>query len=234
MDLQKQIEQYSMTDAAKQLVRDTPLLLIASVVGGGKDTVTKELLKTGEFHRIVTHTTRQPRVNHGVMEENGREYNFVSLQQAQELIQDKAFIETKFVHGNVYGTSVAEIQAAHDEGKTAVADVDIQGVIEYLEVKPDTYAVFLLPPSVDTWLKRLESRYGNLDDHQDEIKRRFRTAYNEIKHVQEDKRFILIINDELQTTAQRVLDVVKGTVDHSSEYAGKITEHLLDFLETRI
>lgn len=223
-----------MTDVAKELVRSTPLLLISSVVGGGKDTVTKELLKTGEFHRIVTHTTRQPRINHGVMEENGREYNFITLQEAESLIQQQAFIETKFVHGNVYGTSVAEIQAAHDEHKTAVADIDIQGVIEYLEVKPDTHAVFLLPPSVDTWLKRLESRYGNLDDHQEEIRKRFQTAYNEIKHIREDKRFILVINDELQTTAARVHGVVKGMIDHSSEYAGKITEHLLDFLETRI
>jgi guanylate kinase len=234
MDLEKQIEQYTMTDAVKQLVQTTPLLLIASVVGGGKDTITKELLKTGGFHKIITHTTRQPRVNHGVMEENGREYNFITLEEAKDLIEQKAFVETKFVHGNVYGTSVAEIQAAHDEHKTAVADIDIQGVIEYLEVKPDTHAIFLLPPSVDTWLQRLENRYGNLEDHQEEIRKRFRTAYKEIKHIREDKRFILIINDELHTTADRVLGVANGTVDHSSEYAGKITEHLLDFLETKI
>jgi guanylate kinase len=234
MNLQKQIEQYHMTDAAKELVQSIQLLLIASVVGGGKDTITKELLKTGNFHKIITHTTRRPRVNHGILEENGREYNFVSLEQAEELITQKAFIETKFVHGNVYGTSVAEIQAAYDEHKIAVADIDIQGVIEYLEVKPDTHAVFLLPPSVDTWLKRLENRYGNLDEHQDEIKKRFRTAYEEIKHIQQDDRFILIINDELQTTVERVLGVVNGTVDHSSEYARKVTEHLLDFLETKL
>lgn len=234
MNLQKQIELYRMTDAAKELVQNTKLLLVASVAGGGKDTIVKELLKTGEYHRIISHTTRQPRINHGVMEENGREYNFVNPEEAGQLLNQHAFIEAKFVHDNVYGTSVAEIQAAHDEDKIAVTDIDIQGVVEYLEVKPDTHAVFLLPPSVDTWLKRLENRYGNLDEHQEEIQKRFKTAYEEIKHVQEDNRFILIINDDLQTTVDRVRGVVAGTVDHSSEYARKVTEHLLDFLESRI
>lgn len=223
-----------MTDIARELIKNTKLLLVASVVGGGKDTIVKELLKTGDFHRIISHTTRKPRINHGVMEENGREYNFISREQATELLAKDAFIEAKFVHGNVYGTSVAEIQAARDEDKIAVTDIDIQGVVEYLDVKPDTHAVFLLPPSVDTWLKRLENRYGNLDEHQEEIRTRFRTAYDEIKHVQEDGRFILIINDELQTTVERVLGVVNGTVDHSSEYARKVTEHLLDFLEKKL
>ena len=223
-----------MTGVAEELIKNTRLLLVASVAGGGKDTIVKELLKTGEFHRIISHTTRSPRINHGVMEENGRDYNFITREQATELLVTDAFIEAKFVHGNVYGTSVAEIQAAHDEDKIAVTDIDIQGVVEYLDVKPDTHAVFLLPPSVDTWLKRLENRYGDLEQHQDEIQKRFRTAYDEIKHVQSDERFILIINDDLQTTVGRVQGVIDGSVDHSSEYARKVTEHLLDYLETKV
>lgn len=234
MNLKKQIEEYRMTDATKDLVQKTKLLLIASIAGGGKDTITKELVKTGEFHRIITHTTRQPRINHGIMEENGREYNFISVDDAEKLLESKVFVESKLVHGNVYGTSVAEIKLAHDENKTAVADIDIQGVLEYLAIKPDTHAIFLLPPSVDTWLNRLMNRYGNLDEHQEEIQTRFRTAYDEIKHIQDDERFILIINDELQATVDRVLGVVNGSVDHSSEYARKVTEHLLGFLETKI
>ena len=234
MNLEKQIQDYQMTDAARQLVQDTRILLIASVVGGGKDTIAKELLKTGDYHGIVSHTTRKPRINHGVMEENGRHYHFISQEKAAELVAGKAFVEAKYVHGNVYGTSVAEIQSAYDEHKIALADADIKGVAEYLGVKPDTHAVFLLPPSVDTWLKRLENRYGNLDDHTEEITKRFRTAKEEITYVQGDDRFILIINDDLPTTVDRVRGVVDGSVDHSSEYARAVTEHLLDFLDTKV
>lgn len=234
MTLEEQIQQYKMSDSAKQLVQDTRLLLVASVAGGGKNTVVTELLKSGKFHRIISHTTRQPRTNHGVMEVNGHDYNFVDLAEAERLISEGAFVEAKYVHGNVYGTSVAEVKIAHDENKIAVTDIDIQGVVEYLDVKPDTHAVFLLPPSVDTWLKRLESRYGNLDAHTEEITKRFKTAYEEIKHIQADKRFVLIINDDLPTTVERVYGVLDGSVARTSDYAEAVTQHLLDFLESKI
>lgn len=223
-----------MPDTAKQIVEQTPLLLISSIVSGGKDTVVRELLKTGRYHRIVSHTTRQPRANHGVMETNGVDYHFVSPETAGRLLSDQAFIEAKFVHGNVYGTSIAEVKQALDNDKIAVTDIDIQGVVEYLDVKHDTHAIFLLPPSVDTWLRRLENRYGNLDDHKEEIAKRFKTAYDEISHILQDDRFVVIINDDLETTVQRVQGVVDGSVDHTSEYADKIAEHLLDYLRTRI
>lgn len=234
MTVEEKIRQYEMSDQTLQLVQTTPLLLIASIVGGGKDTVINELLKTGKFYRIISHTTRPPRANHGIDEVDGQDYHFVSLEAAERLLDEQAFIEAKYVHGNIYGTSAAEVQAARDHGLTAVTDIDVQGVIEYLDVKPETHAVFLLPPSVDTWLQRLEGRYEDLVQHKTEITKRFKSAYDEIKHIQADKRFVLIINDDLPTTVDRVLGVLDGTVSRSSGYADKVTEHLLDFLESRI
>jgi guanylate kinase len=234
MTLEQQINDYEMSYEALQLVKDTRLLLVASIVGGGKDTTVREIIKTGFYHRIVSHTTRKPRVNHGLMEADGVDYHFITLPQAEALLRDKAFIEAKYVHGNVYGTTIAELQAAHEQDKIAVTDIDIQGVLEYLNVKQDTHAVFLLPPSVDTWISRLNNRYGNIDDHKDEITKRFRTAYDEITHILEDKRFVVMINDDLETTVERVRGVVTGEISHTSSYAEKIAEHLLDYIKTKI
>lgn len=234
LTLQEQIENYQMSETALAVVQKTPLLLIASVVGGGKNTIINELLKSGEFHRIISHTTRAPRMNHDVMEMDGQDYYFISPDQAAQMLTDHDFIEAKYVHGNVYGTSVAEVQAAHDEGRTAVTDIDIQGVVEYLDVKPNTHAVFLLPPSPEVWLKRLKGRYGNLDDHKEEITKRFRTAHDEIKYIQEDKRFVLIVNDDLVSTVERVKGVLDGSVLRTSDYAEETTHDLIDFLETKI
>lgn len=235
MNLEKTIKNYEMSAAAHAVVQKTKLLLIASIAGGGKDTVVRELVKTGDFHRIVTHTTRQPRINHGTIEVNGEDYYFIDQHMAAEMLRNKEFVEAKYVHGNIYGTSVAEVQKASEGQKFAVTDIDIQGVVEYLDVKPDTHAVFLLPPSVDRWIERLSRRYeGDLSDHQDELQKRFRTAYDEIKHIQADKRFVLIINDDLETTVKRVLGVLNGSVQRSSGYADKVTEHLIDYLETKI
>lgn len=234
MKLKEQIDNYQMSESARQLVQNTKLLLVSSIVGGGKDTVVSELRKSEDFYRIVSHTTRQPRTNHGIQEIDGKDYHFVSLEKAAELLENRAFIEAKYVHGNVYGTSVAEVQQAYSNNKIAVTDIDIQGVIEYLDVKPDTHAVFLLPPSVDTWLERLSKRYGNLDDHKDELTKRFKTAHDEIIHIQSDERFVLVVNDDLPTTVDRIKSIVNGDVDHTSGYAKAIAEHLLDYLKAQI
>lgn len=223
-----------MSPETAELVKETKLLLIAGIVGGGKNTVINELLKGSEYHEIVSHTTRPPRNNHGVMEKDGVDYHFLTLAEAEQLIADSAFVEVKYVHGNVYGTSAAELQAAHDEDKIAVTDIDIQGVVEYLDIKPDTHAVFLLPPSVETWLSRLERRYGSLDEHHEEIEKRLRTAKEEIEFIQQDERFILVVNDDLETTVERIEQIVAGERDHTSDFALTIAEHLLEYISHRL
>jgi guanylate kinase len=235
MTLEENIQQYQVSNETADLVRTARLLLIAGVVGGGKNTVINELLKNSDkYHEIVSHTTRAPRINHGVAEQDSVDYHFVSLDEAQQLVEEKTFIEVKYVHGNVYGTSANELRAAHDNNKVAITDIDIHGVMEYLAIKPDMHAIFLLPPSVDTWLKRLERRYGDLDQHQDELQKRFETAYQEIKHIQRDKRFIIVINDDLETTVERIEEILTGVTEKSSEYADAVTEHLLSFLESHV
>lgn len=234
MNLEKAVQTYQMPVVAKDVIQQTRLLLIASITGGGKDTIVKELIKTGYYHRIVSHTTRPPRINHGVPEVDGVDYHFITEATALRMLQDNLFIEAKYAHGNVYGTSVEEVNKAHELDRIAVTDIEIQGVMEYLEVKPDTHAVFLLPPSVDTWLSRLSNRYGNLEAHKAEVHKRFVTAQKEIKHILDDKRFIVIINDDLATTVERVRGVVTGDIDHTSGFAGKIAEHLLDYLDATV
>lgn len=235
MSLEADIHHYHMSEEAKQLLSKTTLLLIAGVVGGGKNTVINEIVKDQEkYHLIVSHTTRPPRSNHGVPEKDGEDYHFIDTDEACRMLARKAFIEAKYVHGNVYGTSVAEIKAAHDNNKIAVTDVDVKGLVEYLDVKPDTHAIFLLPPSVETWLSRLERRYGNLDEHRDEILKRFKTARDEIAHIQADERFVLVINDDLATTVERVESVLDGSVTRTSDYASAVTGHLLEYIDTQI
>lgn len=234
MTLEESIDNYQMSNETAELVRATRLLLVAGIVGGGKNTVINELLKSSEYHEIVSHTTRAPRNNHGVMEKEGVDYHFVTLEQAEELVNEKAFVEVKYVHGNVYGTSAAELKEAHGNNKIAVTDIDIKGVVEYLDIKPDTHAIFLLPPSVETWLSRLERRYGNLEEHQEEINKRFKTAYDEITHIKQDKRFILVVNDDLETTVQRIEQIIAGERDHTSEFALTIAEHLLEYISHRL
>ena len=223
-----------MSADAAGIVRDTQLLIIAGVVCAGKNTVIDRLVAAEQYHRIVTYTTRAPRKNHGVLEQNGDDYHFIDTAELRRMVENQEFIEFKHTHGNYYGTGVAELEKARTQHKVPVMDIDVKGVVEYLEIKPDTHAVFLLPPSAQIWLERLEKRYGDLSAHGEELTKRFQTAYDEIKHIQSDKRFVLVINDDLATTAKQLHGVVDGTITESSEYADAVTEHLISFLETRI
>ncbi len=223
-----------MSAEAAELVRDTKLLIIAGVVCAGKNTVTDRLVAAEQYHRIVTYTTRQPRENHGVLEQDGKDYHFVDTTELERMVEHQEFIEFKYTHGNYYGTGTSELKKARTQGKIPIMDIDVKGVVEYLQIKPDTHAVFLLPPSAQIWLERLEGRYGDLSAHSEELTRRFKTAYDEIRHIQQDDRFVLVINDDLATTAKQLQAVVDGTVTHSSEYARAVTDHLITFLKTRI
>lgn len=232
--LEQIVDTYTMPTEVSELVRSTKLLLVAGIVGAGKDTVISKIFDESRYHMIVSHTTRSPRINHGVMEQDGVDYHFVNQEQMQAMLQAGELVEAKYVHGNVYATSAAELEVAHREGKIAVTDIDIQGVMEYLAVKPDTHAIFLLPPSVESWLQRLEGRYGDMTAHRDEIDKRLKTAYDEISHIDSDKRFVIVINDDLTTTVERIENILSGAKDETSEYAEAVTEHLLSYLETHL
>src|ERR1700694_1851350 len=111
------IEHYKPSQSVINTVIHTKILLLVGISGAGKDTVINQLLQTGSYHYIVSHTTRAPRTNHGLLEQDGVEYHFITFKQAEEMLKQQAFVEAKRYGNNLYGTSAAEIQAAHDSGQ---------------------------------------------------------------------------------------------------------------------
>src|SRR3954465_7753267 len=107
--LAAKLADYRPSEAVKQPVGNTPILLLVGPTGAGKDSVKDKLLGTGRFHHIISHTTRQPRVNHGVLEKDGHEYHFIDPATAESMLDNHQFIEAKLYSDNLYGTSVAEI-----------------------------------------------------------------------------------------------------------------------------
>lgn len=180
---------------------DLILLIVSSPSGAGKTTLTRRLLQEfSEFRFSVSHTTRQPRAN----EVDGQDYHFVDENAFRHIIDENGFAEWAEVHGNLYGTSLTEIDLARTAGKSGVLfDVDYQGARQIKEKFPHAVGVFILPPSMKELRRRLDGRGS---DDADSRQRRFDKAREEIGHYP----FFdyMIVNDELQ----RALTELRGIV----------------------
>ena len=66
------------------------MLILIGPSASGKTEVAKLLAKKYNITKIVTYTTRAPRVN----EVNGVDYNFVSVEEFAKLINDEVYEQT--------------------------------------------------------------------------------------------------------------------------------------------
>lgn len=197
MELQQLVDTYQISAEASKLVSETPVVLLVGVSGAGKDTIKHLLLKTGGYHHIVSHTTRAPRENGGVMERDGVEYYFINQKQAADMLRRGEFIEANFYSGNVYGTSVSEIQKAHDDRKIAITDLEVQGVADYKAISPTVIAEFILPPDYVEWQRRLHARYSAGGADPADLAKRMRTAIVELQESLDRPYYHYVVNENL-------------------------------------
>lgn len=183
------------------MVDDLLLLIISSPSGAGKTTLTRDLLAYfPDLTFSVSHTTRRPRPN----EQAGTDYHFIDRERFERLVEENAFIEWAEVHGNFYGTTVAEIERARAAGKRGVVfDIDYQGARQIAAVRSDVVSVFVLPPSMNELKARLR---GRAVDDEATIERRFKNARAEIEHY--GLFDYVLVNDDLQETKLRLRSVV--------------------------
>lgn len=182
--------------------RDPLLVILSSPSGAGKTTLTHRLLQTfsGAVSFSVSHTTRARRPN----EVDGQDYHFVDRERFLALVAEGQLAEWAEVHGNLYGTSILEIERARAGGKSALLfDVDYQGARQIKAKFPSAIGVFILPPSMAELRRRLEGRGTETPES---VERRFAKAKEEIEHYP----FFdyLVLNDELQRAIAELTGIV--------------------------
>lgn len=179
---------------------DFLLLIVSSPSGAGKTTLCNRL--RAEFPQIrfsVSHTTRKPRPN----EVDGREYHFTDKETFTRMVDENAFAEWAHVHGNMYGTSLSEIDMARQTGNGVLFDVDYQGARMIKARMPEAIGVFILPPSLAELERRLRGR-GTEDEPT--TLRRLQAAKGEIEHY----GFFdyVIVNNDIQRAYDNLRAVV--------------------------
>lgn len=132
--------------------------------------------------RVVTSTTRQPRVG----ETDAIDYYFFDHPSFEANIQAGHFYEYAHVHGHIYGTLKSEVQDKLAAGTDLLLNIDIQGAASFRETaKTDErlagrlVTVFIMPPNLAELEQRLRRRGS---DDEAEIQRRMKVALAEIKH----------------------------------------------------
>lgn len=223
------IADYEPNASVSDLARSTKITLLVGISGAGKDTIKRELLTQPDFHDIVSHTTRLPRKNNGVMEMPDVDYHFIDDAIAEGMLERHEFIEAKFVHGIVYGTSTYELQRAHDDDKIAITDVDVQGVDEFKQLSPEVIAIFIIPPSYDVWRERLAQRYESAEAFAAEWDKRRHSAIMELEHALKVPYYHFVVNDDLDR-AVRVVNEIAHRGDAFNRHDDEVRLRARDLL----
>lgn len=228
--LQQLIDGYQLSSRTIELVRSTPIVLLVGISGAGKDTIKHRLLDTSGYHHIVSHTTRQPRENSGVLERDGVDYHFISMEQAAHMLEAGEFVEAKKYGTNIYGTSAAEIAQAKDTGQIALTDLEVQGVAEYKAISANVIAQFILPPNFEEWQRRLHARYGENGADPGDIERRMHTAITELEEALSKPYYHFVINAELDLAVTTV-DKIARNHDTFTEVDDTVRQQAAQLLE---
>jgi len=131
------------------------IIVISGPSGVGKGTVIQGVLKQISTLKLaISATTRLPREG----EVEGVNYYFFSEEMFQKKVQENAFLEWCLVHGNSYGTLRSEVEQYTHNGFHVLLEIDVQGARKIRDAASNVYSVFIMPPSMDELVRRLQGR----------------------------------------------------------------------------
>ena len=130
------------------------MLILIGPSASGKTEVAKLLAKKYNITKIVTYTTRAPRVN----EVNGVDYNFVSVEEFAKLTQEDFFVETTYYNSNYYGTAKKDIK----DDKCVILDPN--GLKSFLALNDERIVSIFLDSDEKTRFNRMLLRKDSVED----------------------------------------------------------------------
>ena len=177
------------------------MLVLSSPSGAGKTSICKKLLQqdTG-LVLSVSATTRKRRPG----EVEGKDYQFLSIQEFERKINKSQFLEYAKVFGNYYGTPAQLVERSLKSGVDVLFDIDWQGTQQLkARAAQDLVSVFILPPSIKELEKRL---FNRAQDTSEVVANRMSKSASEMSHYPEYD--YVIINHDLDKSVQQVQSIL--------------------------
>lgn len=178
-------------------------IIFSAPSGAGKTTIVRRLLAEGfplEFS--ISAATREKR---GV-EENGKDYYFLSIDEFKTKIDNEEFVEWEEVYeDHFYGTLNSEIERIWKSGKAVIFDVDVIGGINLKNhFGKNALSIFVMPPSIKVLEERLK---GRGTDSPERIEKRLAKAKQEL--ITADQFDFVVLNDDLEKAVGAAKLIVK-------------------------
>ena len=183
------------------------LIIFSAPSGSGKSTIINYLLTQNlNLAFSISATSRTPRGE----EKNGVEYYFLSPEEFRRRISDGDFLEYEEVYTDkFYGTLKSEVERLTSAGKNVVFDVDVVGGVNIKRFYGErALSIFIQPPGIEELRRRLISR---ATDAPEVIESRLAKAEYEMSFAPKFDR--IVINDDLYTAEQEVLQILKKFLD---------------------
>ena len=221
MSIEQLVANYHPDQIGIDVVNQSRAVFLAGIMSAGKDALRDELLKSPDYYDVITHTTRPIRMNSGEIEHDGVNYHFVTSEQMSKLLEEHKMIEINHFGNNYYGTSVEEFRKANEQGLVVLENIDIHGVSSMYDIAPQNMtAIFVVPPSYETWIKRIVGRYGSVDSFNNEWQNRREITILELKNALNVPYYHFVINDDLNSAVEQI-----NNIAHSSDSSANYDDH---------
>lgn len=198
------------------------LLVVSGPSGTGKGTICKDIVSNHEdINLSISATTRKPRVG----EVEGKSYFFKTKEEFEAMVDRGEFLEYAMIYDNYYGTPKKAIFDELDMGRDVILEIEMQGAMQIKEVYPQAVFIFVLPPSLQELRNRIVGRGTETDE---QIEKRFNSAYDEIKLLGDYDYFIF--NNIVEKSSEEILNILEVEKNKVKRYK----KDILDMFEKEI
>lgn len=197
------------------------LIVISSVSGAGKTTVTNHLLKKdSSFVRSISVTTRERHPG----EIDGVDYYFVSRREFDDMIKKDLFLEYQLVHSNYYGTPRDFVFRKLEEGKNVVLVIDTKGGLRIKRMIPDAILIFLLPPSLKELIKRLNLR------GRESVEERNKRIENGREELRDAMNYdYVVVNEKIDVAVEDIRAICRASLLKTEKNKDKILKIMKEY-----
>lgn len=172
-------------------------ILVGPSASGKSSLVDKLMQKNCNISKTISYTTRPPRYR-------SEPYNFISVEEFNQLKKTNFFVETTEYKGAFYGTAYSDLEQFRYIGKKLIAIMDINGALNVKRHYPDNTSLLYIERPKEDCIRSILQRTISIDEIVSRI--------SSIDEEQKNKKFcdyIIQNNKDLNNTVNEILHIME-------------------------